>query len=311
TESSPKAELRQQTKSFSQKKIFLLIQFVSASILLLSGEMVLLQWIVERIDFHYMEIIINVFDILWWVIPAFFLGTAVELFIWIPLEKRANRTIPQLVRRCVAFIIWVLVFFGIIAFVFDQKITSLLATSGVIAMIIGLAIQINISNIFSGIAINIERPFRIGDWIIINDINEGEVIDITWRTTRIRTRANNIISIPNSMASEAVIQNFNYPDNTYSINIRIHVDPAHPPEQVEKILLNAMLSVEDVKSAIVRFGFSNWSGEYLAIFKVENYVKMTLYRHVVSKKIWAALNQAQIVPVIHMHRKENRKENTI
>ncbi|MBF0258816.1 MAG: ABC transporter substrate-binding protein [Desulfamplus sp.] len=290
----------------AKSKIFLSILAISTVFFLLSGEILLLQWLIEKIEPRHLQIVIKVFDILWWFIPAFFLGMAVELFIWIPLEKRANRSIPQLVRRCVTFIIWMLVFFGIIAFVFDQKITSLLATSGVIAMIIGLAIQINISNIFSGIAINIERPFRIGDWIIINDIDEGEVIDITWRTTRIRTRANNIISIPNSMASEAVIQNFNYPDNTYSINIRIHVDPAHPPEQVEKILLNAMLSVEDVKTAVVRFGFSNWSGEYLAIFKVENYVKMTLYRHVVSKKIWTALNQAQIVPVIHMHRKVNK-----
>jgi len=293
-------------KAFLKEKSFLLIQAIALFLFLLSGEMLLLQWLVDKIESHQLELIIRIFDILWWIIPACFLILAIERFVWIPLEKRANRGVPNLVRRCVSFIVWMMVFFGIIAFVFDQKITSLLATSGVIAMIIGLAIQINISNIFSGIAINIERPFRIGDWIKINDLSEGRVVDITWRTTRVCTKANNILSIPNSMASEAVIQNFNYPDDVYSIIIRIHLDPVHPPEQVEKILLNAMLSSEGVKGAVVRFNFGEWADEYLAIFKVKDYAKMQLYRHVVAKKIWEALNQAQIVPVIHMYQKPDK-----
>ncbi|MBF0467757.1 MAG: ABC transporter substrate-binding protein [Desulfamplus sp.] len=288
-------------------KLFLFIQAISVFLFLLSSEMILLQLLIEKTESERLQLIVQIFDILWWVIPALFLISAIEQFVWNPLEKRANRSIPDLVRKSVAFIIWMLAFFGIIAFVFDQKITSLLATSGIIAMIIGLAIQINIANIFSGIAINIERPFRIGDWIKINDLSEGNVVDITWRTTRIRTKSNNILSIPNSMASEAVIQNYNYPDDTYLISIRIHVDPVHPPEQIEKILLDAMLSSEGVLSAVVRFNFGDWSDEYLAIFKVRDYAKMLSYKHVIAKKIWIALNRAKIVPVIHMHRNTNKK----
>ncbi|MBF0301500.1 MAG: ABC transporter substrate-binding protein [Desulfamplus sp.] len=281
--------------SFLKSKSILLTQAISLFLFLLSVEMVLLQWLIENNEAYDPQLTIQIFDILWWVSLGFFLNMAFERFIWIPIEKRANRSIPNLVRRCVSLIVWMLVFSGIIAFVFDQKITSLLATSGMIAMIIGLAIQINISNIFSGIAINIERPFRIGDWIKLNDKFEGKVVDITWRTTRIHTPANNILSVPNSMASEAVIQNFDYPDDSYSIIIKIHVDPEHNPEHVEKILLNAMLSDEEVKNAVVRFDFGEWSNEYLAIFKVKNYGKMRLYRHKVAKRIYHALNEAQIV----------------
>nr|VFK25128.1 MAG: Mechanosensitive ion channel [Candidatus Kentron sp. LFY] len=91
--------------------------------------------------------------------------------------------------------------FGIIAFVFDYRITGLLATSGLLAMIIGLAIQTNLSNIFSGIAVNLERPFRIGDWVKLADFDEGKVVNVTWRSVRIRTPNNHIISIPNSTAA--------------------------------------------------------------------------------------------------------------
>ena len=51
-------------------------------------------------------------------------------------------------------------------------------------MIIGLAIQLNISNIFSGIALNLESPFHIGDWIRVKDYPEGQFLDMTWRSTR-------------------------------------------------------------------------------------------------------------------------------
>ncbi|MBF0228016.1 MAG: ABC transporter substrate-binding protein [Desulfamplus sp.] len=280
---------------FLKSKSFILAQSISSFLLILSTEMILLQWLIERNDSYDPKFIIQVFDILWWLIFGFFLNLSFERFIWIPLEKRANRKIPNLVRRCVGVIIWMLVFAGIIAFVFDQKITSLLATSGMIAMIIGLAIQINISNIFSGIAINLESPFRIGDWIKINDSIEGKVIDITWRTTRIQTVGNNIISVPNSMASESIVQNFDYPDNAYLISIKINVSPLHPPEQVETILLNAMLSTEGVQNAVVSFNFGEWSNEYRAIFKVKDYGKMRLYKHTVAKKISKALSQAKVV----------------
>ncbi len=71
--------------------------------------------------------------------------------------------------------------------------------------------KLNISNIFAGLALNIERPFRIGDKVKIGDLNEGEVLDITWRTIKIRTRDNVLVSIPNSAAAENPIHNLSYP----------------------------------------------------------------------------------------------------
>jgi len=279
-----------------------IFQTIFAFLLLLSSEVVLVNWLLDKIDTYYLKFIILSFDVLWWGVPALLLDLAIERFLWTPLEKRTDCTIPTLLRRFVSFIIYVLAFFAIVAFVFNQRLTGLLATSGVAAMIIGLAIRINISNIFSGIAINLGRPFRIGDWIKIGDIEEGEVVDITWRATELKTRDDSILSIPNSTASESTIYNYHYPDDLYKLSFTVHVDPIHPPERVQKILLDAVLSAEGVSKEpppYIRFrGMSDWSVDYAVDFHVRDYEKKEDYDEAVWKRVWTHLNGAGILPAI-------------
>ncbi|MBE9563104.1 MAG: mechanosensitive ion channel, partial [Proteobacteria bacterium] len=184
-------------------------------------------------------------------------------------------------------------------------LTSLLATSGVIAMIIGLAIQINISNIFSGIVINVERPFRVNDGIKIQlgkVFHEGKVVDITWRTTRLLTDAGYVLSVPNSVASEAVIHNYNYTEELCQSSVNIRIDYAHPPERVEKILLDATLSTDDVLKEphpTCRFKkFVDWAAEYTILFYVNDYGKKVSCNQAVFKRVWIHLNRAGIVPPV-------------
>lgn len=278
------------------------LQVLISFLFLLSIEVWLVDWLVEDTSSYYLRMMITTFDILWWITPAIFLNWAIQKFIWTPIQTNTGRKIPTVVRRMLAFLIYMLAIFGIIAYVFDQKLTSLLATSGMIAMIIGLAIQINISNIFSGIAINLERPFNIGDWIRLGDYDEGKVVDITWRTTRIKTRDENILSIPNAIASESVVKNFNYPNDTYEIWFFIHVDPVHTPERVQKILMDAVLSSNVVSKdtkPYTRFkGFTEWSAKYGIYFMLKDYGKRYPHEEAIWKRVWAHLNRAGITPAI-------------
>jgi branched-chain amino acid transport system substrate-binding protein len=242
------------------------------------------------------QMMIMTFDILWWIIPAILLNSASEHFLWTPLETKSGYIIPKILRRFVAFIIYILAFFGIIAFVYNQKITSLLATSGVFAMIIGLAVQMNISNLFSGIAVNLEKPFRIGDWIKIGNYEEGKVIDITWRTTRIQTRFDNILSVPNRIASESVIWNYHYPTDVYRLWFPIQTDPEHQPETVEKILSDTLMAIDGISEYTIRFqGIINKSAEYWVTFSVKDYEKKDVYNNLVWKLVWTRLNEAGII----------------
>ncbi|MDM8569329.1 mechanosensitive ion channel, partial [Thiotrichales bacterium HSG1] len=281
-------------------KLIWFLQTILAFLVLLSGEIVLVN--MENIETYKMETIIRIFDILWWFTPAFMINKASESFIWTPLEEKSGRLIPNVVRIFLAFLIYFFSVVGIVAFVYDQQLTSILATSGVIAMIIGLAIQINISNIFSGIAINIERPFRIGDWVKIGDYDEGEIIDITWRTTRIKTRAECILSIPNSMASESAILNFCFPDDVYWLWPTVYVHPMHPPTRVRKLLLDALLSADKVlkePAPVVLFtGINEWAASYWIAFCADDYADKNFILEDVWTRVWFHLNRAGITPAV-------------
>jgi branched-chain amino acid transport system substrate-binding protein len=293
--------LSKKLRKFSQGIWF--FQAILASILLLSGEVILVDFLSEKIEVYNMKFVLRIFDILWWLIPAFLLNLASEIFIWTPLEEKSGRLIPNIVRLFLAFMIYFMAVVGIIAFVYEQALTSILATSGVIAMIIGLAIQINISNIFSGIAINIERPFRINDWVQIGNFEEGKIVDITWRTTRLKTRAECILSIPNSMASESPILNFCYPDDAYWLWPLVYVHPMHPPARVKKILLDALLSADQVlkEPAPIVFlkGINEWAAVYWIAFCADNYGKKYFILENVWERVWFHLNRAGITPAVH------------
>ena len=279
-------------------KTLLLLQVIAAFLLLISTEVQTLVTLMQENNIKALHSAKLFFDILWWLIPAFFVNRASEYLLWIPLETKAQRTIPKIVRRFVAFIVYLVAVCGIIAFVYHRTLTSLLATSGVVAMIIGLAIQINISNIFSGIAIHLERPFRVGDWIEIKDVL-GKVIDMTWRTIRIQTAYGNIVCIPNSVASESTLTNYNYPDDSYYFGFTVHVGSAHSPERVKKILTDAVLSYSEVEAPWVRFcGLKEWSADYWVYFCVRDYGRRNDHLDTVWTRVWTALNRAGIKPAV-------------
>ncbi len=269
---------------------------------LLSGEGVCINSLVDKIDLKYLKILLTTFDVLWWVVPAFLIVFAVERFIWKPLEDRTNQVIPNLVRRIVGLLIFVLAFFGIVAFVLDQKLTGLLATSGVIAMVIGLALQMNLTHVFSGIALNMERPFRVGDWIQVGEY-EGKVIDITWRATRIETIMENIVSIPNSMATESIIENFHFPTSTYWVGFTVHIAPNHEPEKVMEILEEAVNATEGkVDDPWVEYvGITEWSADYWVYMSAEDYeTKWEMYG-ALWRNVYKYLKKAGISPVIQRY----------
>jgi branched-chain amino acid transport system substrate-binding protein len=293
-------KLSNKYKKFS--RLIWFFESIFAFILLLSGEVLLVYKLSENIETYNIKFVIRVFDMLWWIIPAILVNLASEHFIWTPIEQRTSRNIPNIVRLFLAFIIYFFAVVGIIAFVYDQQLTSILATSGVIAMIIGLAIQINISNIFSGIAINMERPFRLRDWVKIGDFDEGEVIDITWRTTRIKTRKECILCIPNSIASESPILNFCYPDEVYWLWPTVYVHPMHHPERVNKILLDALLSskkvLKDPAPVVLFTGINEWAASYWIAFCANNYADKHFILQDVWTRVWLHLNRAGITPAV-------------
>jgi branched-chain amino acid transport system substrate-binding protein len=277
-------------------------QILTFLMLLKCCELILLDWLFVQTTLEKLVMVKTIFDVLWWLIPAMCINMAVNRFVWIPLEEKTGRKIPSVARRFVDTLVIVLAIFGIVAYVFGEKVTGLLATSSVAAMIIGLGVQMNLSNIFSGIALNIERPFRPDDWVKIGNSDEGKVMDVSWRATRIQTRDTAIIHIPNGVVSESIIKNFSFPNKNIEQFIDLDIDTRYPPARVQKIIIDALLSVEEILKHPKPFtrlkGITDWSVIYGVYYYLDNYAKKMAVAEAVWKRVRAHLKRAGITRAI-------------
>ena len=183
------------------------------------------------------------------------------------------------------------------------SITPLITALGVGGLAVALALQDTLSNLFAGIHILVERPIRVGDYIKLSSGEEGYVMDIGWRTTRIRMLANNVIIIPNNKLSQSIITNYYYPEKRMSLLIPIGVSYDSDPDRVEKILVQeAQKAAGEIAGFLkepppfVRFipGFGDSSLNFTLICQIAEYVDQYLVQHELRKRIFKRFKEEGI-----------------
>ena len=173
----------------------------------------------------------------WWLLAAKLLVEAIRMAFLRGILAHEGRLFSDLL----AGLIYLAASLSIVGTVFGLPIRALVATSGVIAIVLGLALQNTLSDVFSGIAVGIERPYAIGDRIWIEGPVEGIVVQINWRSVSIRTDKNDIATIPNSLAAKSRIVNRNVPTAQRSDAVHVPCPAAIPPETVFELMRNAIL----------------------------------------------------------------------
>ncbi len=123
------------------------------------------------------------------------------------------------------------------------SITPILTALGVGGLAVALALQDTLSNLFAGFHITISKQIMVGDYIKIDSGQEGYVVDIGWRNTRIRELSNNMIMVPNSKLAQAIVTNYYMPAPELSVVIPVSVDYSSDLEKVEKITLEVAKDV--------------------------------------------------------------------
>jgi small-conductance mechanosensitive channel len=118
------------------------------------------------------------------------------------------------------------------------SITPILTALGVGGLAVGLALRDSLANLFAGIHILVEKPLRVGDFIKLESGQEGYVVDIGWRTTRIRMLPNNMIVVPNTKLAESIVTNYYLPETRMSVLIPISVSYGSDPSKVESVLVD-------------------------------------------------------------------------
>jgi small-conductance mechanosensitive channel len=163
------------------------------------------------------------------------------------LQSRKGMRLPPLLIGVSFLVAYLLVGLLIFRAAFPAVgIAPLLATSAVTSLVLGLALQPILGNFFAGLVLTVERPFRINDWIRVGGPTgiEGRVVDITWRTTHVRTRDNDNLIIPNGKIAETEILNYFYPHPLHMERILVGVHYRTPPHRVERAVLDAASRVE-------------------------------------------------------------------
>jgi len=120
--------------------------------------------------------------------------------------------------------------------VFHDK---LLTTSAVSAVVIGFALQDTLGNAFAGLAIQSERPFHVGHWIRVGDF-EGRVAEVTWRATKLRTKAGNFVVVPNNIVSKEAITNYSEPAAAVRIDVEVGASYLSSPGEVKAAIGEAL-----------------------------------------------------------------------
>jgi small-conductance mechanosensitive channel/CRP-like cAMP-binding protein len=174
----------------------------------------------------------------WWLSAAWFVVGFLRAFVIV--ERRPREA--KLLQDLMAGVIYLAAVFAIIAYVFDLPIQGLLATSGAIAIILGLALQSTLGDVFSGIVLSLSRPYRPGDWISIEGGTDGRVIEMNWRATHVLTARRDLAIIPNSTIAKSKLTNVSSPSGLHGVTINVQIDAKTPPASVTDILEHAILN---------------------------------------------------------------------
>lgn len=150
-----------------------------------------------------------------------------------------QRRTPKLLLELVSVAMFLAATIATIMLVLGQSMSGALASSGLIVAVVGFALRNVIGDVFSGIAVGLEAPYRIGDWVEIEGIVKGRVVEIGWRTTRLHTRDQTYMILPNSQLARQRLINYSAPRRHYRAQIEITLDHAIPVEEARALLTGA------------------------------------------------------------------------
>ena len=169
----------------------------------------------------------------------------------------------------------------------------------VVGVMLSLGAQDTISDLIGSYIILIDQPFRIGDAILIKDLDTwGYVLSIGTRTTRIKTKDNREVIIPNSKISQSQVINYTFPDPRYRLQTDIGVSYESDLNKTRQVIKDALHKVEgvlpDKPVDVLYIGFGDSTRNIRVRWWIEDYQHERIMQDRVNSAIEAVLNEAGI-----------------
>lgn len=183
------------------------------------------------------------------------------------------------------------------------SIAPMLTALGVGGLAVALALQEPLANFFAGIFVTLAGQIRVGDYIRLESGHEGVVTDFSWRSTRVRMLANNLVLVPNAKLAQAIVINHHLPSPDLAVLVEVGVDYASDLRHVERVVAEVGRAVmREVTGGVpgfepfVRFHtFGDSSINFTTILRAQEFVDQFLVKHEFIKRLHARFDQEGIV----------------
>jgi small-conductance mechanosensitive channel len=215
--------------------------------------------------------------------------------------RRGEARVSSLSR---AFV-WVVILGLGLLWVFNTlgvQVTPLLTALGVGGLAVALALQDTLSNFFAGIHLLLERPFSVGHFVHLEEGKEGYVVDVGWRTTRIRTLLDEVVIIPNNRIASSTLVNYDLPLPHLRMDVLVAVAYESDMEKVERVLKavgdqaakELPLFTQNRPAEAYMKRLADWSVEWILRVELRAYGDQVAARHVLQTRILVAFAQEGI-----------------
>jgi small-conductance mechanosensitive channel/CRP-like cAMP-binding protein len=212
--------------------------------------------------------------------------------------RRSARPAPRIFRDLSTAAVYL--FVGLLALrSVDVEPGSILTTSALLTAVVGLAMQDTLGNLVSGLALQLQRPFDVGDWVEIDDGRQaGRVTEVTWRATTVMTLDHVEVILPNAGLAKAAIRNYSRPSPVARRHVVVNASPASAPPAVHDALVAAAREVTGVLETPSPFArtrsFAESSIEYEVLFFIDDFGVAMNIEGAVRDRIYYAFARAGI-----------------
>ena len=160
-------------------------------------------------------------------------------------ERQSQMKAPKFLSQLVGLVVVVAAGLFVAGIIYGKSIQGAVLGSTVFVGIVGFAMQDLLGNIIAGVALEIGKPFKPGDWLVV-DGKHAEVIEVNWRSTRLRNNDAVYIDIPNKTIAGSTIVNLSYPTREHAIRLTVGFDYGVPPNFVKDCMVRAAASAPGV-----------------------------------------------------------------
>lgn len=234
---------------------------------------------------------------------AFVIDAAIRRYLWYGRLAEGERSkVPNILIGLASLAGYAASLLVIASQILGLDVTAVAATSGVVAIVLGVSAQQTLGQVFAGLALNASRPFRMGDSLQIDGV-WGVVVEADWRAVTLRTYEGNLVTLPNTLVAAARLTNLDAPTHELRHHIPFVVETDVPPGRVREVALATLRGLPHVLAApeplLLFKNFEDRGVLYEAIFWHRDPNLYILRRDEAGRALWYAFHRAGIALAVH------------